>query len=188
MKKYEKDPITRVLESLYKTTEMAEKLQNHLNQIVPKEERVKFEYKVIPESEIEKRILMRAKKIIIYCKKKLKLDDIQINWVEPAFSEDEAKGYMIYVEDTPIPGGCYLTDENKVFLRADAPLSTIEIAIGHELHHAWFKKKYGDQYPYEKDSFMWEESADAFARKILRELWDLEHQDYPWPITFLGKN
>ena len=75
-----------------------------------------------------------------------------------------------FEESYPIYGRADTKDGNKILVRHDVPFKEILHTIAHEAHHQWFCQKYGKTYLYGEDKDMWEDTADMFVGKMLREL------------------
>ncbi len=164
------------------------KVAGILNKLDGKREKAKVYFRIVPESQVSERYLSRAEKVLVFSNRILKLINIKIKWIEYAGSGEKKNfpGKEFIECDDVVKGFCDIVD-NEIFIRHDIPLEDAKFTLAHELHHAWFHKEYGDQYSYEKDHAMWEQTANTFAAKILRQIRDVEQWRYPLP-TFLGGN
>jgi hypothetical protein len=138
-----------------------------------------FYYREITEAEVEENKLRLAKRLFCFCKMKLNLPDLSIQWIVKADPNDPgakctAGGFY---------GTCLEGDSSRVLIRADTALTKIKIAIPHEVHHQWMISKYG--FPKDSEMDVFEGSAVNFTREIWEHIWDTyqgEDGFIYWPV------
>ena len=164
------------------------KVSNFMNKLDGKKEKARVYFRIVPESEISEKYLLRAERILRVANWTLKLKGIKISWIEYSGCGEKKDFHgKEFIEHDGVAKGFYDIEDNKIFIRHDIPFKDIGFTLAHELHHAWFQKEYGDQYRYEKDRDVWESSANSFAHKIMMQIWDLDHYEKPLPFFPAGK-
>lgn len=138
-----------------------------------------FYFKEIEEEKVDSNKLRFAKRLLEFCKYKLNMPDLWIQWVVECSQVDA----MCQSRDRSFWGQVGEDDVNKILIRADASLYKIRVVIPHECHHQSMALEYG--FPKTKDDYdIWERRADKFAEKILediRELYTDKNGNIYWP-------
>jgi len=140
----------------------------------------KVYFRIVPESEVSERYRAQAEKILRVSNWTLKLQGVRINWIEYVFcSGEKPEDSQEIIEHVGPDYGWADIEKNEVFIRYDMPLKDVGFVLAHELHHLWFNKKYGAEYSYEEDRYIYERTANDFARKILLQIWELDRYEKP---------
>lgn len=149
-----------------------EKLMVQQNKSVSVRERHCFRYKDLDEEEIPAFVLAEADEVLYYCKTRLKMPDLWIQWMCSVPAQAKFRLQL----DRPFLG--MSEGENKLTIRADVPIWNIRFSICHEAHHCWFGfRGPGKDIPYtelagDENRELWESTANGFAMIILNDIDD----------------
>jgi hypothetical protein len=148
-----------------------------LSETLPKSKRIKFYYAPVKEDEVCEHILAAATRVLEYCKTKLKIRDLEIHWLRRVHKWSEATETF----DRPVYGAA--NQGHIVKVREDVPILDIKETIAHEAHHIWFTENLAGKYPYDKETEMWETTANTFAQICLIDLTEQDREAQKgWPF------
>ncbi|MDP2914918.1 MAG: hypothetical protein Q8O91_05650 [Candidatus Aminicenantes bacterium] len=150
-------------------------------------EKKPFYFEEIDEGKVSPEILEKARRVLEYCRKRLELNPVGIQWVvqTPAFwgSLDhlefklkrlagDSSGEKPKTERDP-DGGFFGQASSKhperIQVRADIPPREILLTIAHECDHLSFYQIYRSPWTAEEKQ-AWDKHAEDFAVRVLKEI------------------